>query len=78
MADAGLGGPSWSPVGGAAACSSTSLHHRATHGGRTRVAFTVDGGYLLALTMDRGLPEQLAPTFESVLASLEVSPASAR
>ena len=53
------------------------LWDRVSHGNRTRVAFTVDEGYLLALTMDRGLFEQLEPAFESVLASLEVAPASA-
>jgi hypothetical protein len=53
------------------------LWDRVSHGGRTRVAFTVTGGYLLALTMDRGLPEQLRPAFESVLASMEVDPAAA-
>jgi len=52
------------------------LWNRVSHGGRTHVAFTVDDGDLLALTMDRGLPEQLEPAFESVLASLEVSPRS--
>ena len=50
------------------------LWNRVSHGARTRVAFTVDGGWLLALTMDRGLYEQLSPAFDSVLASLELSP----
>ena len=51
------------------------LWDRLSHGDRTRVAFAVDDGYLLALTMERGLFEQLEPAFESVLASLEVAPA---
>lgn len=50
------------------------LWDRVSHGARTRVAFTVDGGWLLALTMDRGLYEQLSPAFDAVLASLELSP----
>ena len=54
------------------------LWNRVSHGARTHVAFTVDGGDLLALTMDRGLPEQLEPAFESVLASLEVAPIATR
>ena len=49
------------------------LWDRVSHGYRTRVAFTIDDGYLLALTMDMGLFEQLEPAFESVLASLEVT-----
>lgn len=54
------------------------LWNRVSHGGRTHVAFTVDDGDLLALTMDRGLPEQLEPAFDSVLASLEVAPNATR
>jgi len=49
-----------------------------SHGGRVRVAFTVDEGDLLALTTDRGLDGQLAPAFTSLLASLEVLPPTTR
>jgi len=52
------------------------LWNQVSHGSRVRVAFTVDEGDLLALTTDRGLDEQLAPAFKSLLASLEVSPAA--
>jgi hypothetical protein len=38
------------------------------------VAFTVNDGYLLALIKTRGLHEQVAPVFESLLASLELAP----
>jgi hypothetical protein len=54
------------------------LWNRVSHENRTRVAFAVDDGHLLALTMDRGLFEQLEPAFESLLASIEVAPAPAR
>lgn len=54
------------------------LWNRVSHGDRTLVAFTVDDGYLLALTMDRGLFAQLEPAFESLLGSLEVEPAPSR
>jgi len=54
------------------------LWNRVSHGSRTRVAFTVDDGDLLALTMDRGVYEQLEPAFVSLLASLQVSPVPSR
>ena len=50
------------------------LWNRVSHDGHSSVAFNSDDGYLLALTMDRGVFEQLSPAFESLLASLEVSP----
>ena len=52
------------------------LWNRVSHGARTRVAFTDDDGCLLALAMDLGPPERLAPAFEALLASLEVEPIS--
>src|SRR5215471_11661688 len=45
------------------------LWNQVSHGWRVRVAFTVDEGDLLALTTDRGLDEQVAPAFASLLAS---------
>ena len=53
-----------------------TLWDRVSHGRRTRLAFSEADGDLLALTMDRGLGEELEPAFDSVLASLEVGPAS--
>ena len=54
------------------------LWDRVSHGRQIRVAFTVDDGDLLALTMDRGVEGELAPAFEKLLATLEVVPAASR
>ena len=46
---------------------------RVSHLGRSRVAFVVDRGYLLALAIDWGRFERTGSVFEAVLASLEVT-----
>ena len=47
---------------------------RLTHGDRHRTAFVLDGGDLLALSIERGLPESTLGAFDSLLATIEVLP----
>lgn len=46
---------------------------RATHTARSRIAFLENNGYLLALRMDRGRFEPMAPAFDVLLGSIEVT-----
>ena len=47
---------------------------RTSHLDRRRVAFALDGGSLLALSIERGLPESTLGAFDSLLATIEVLP----
>lgn len=47
---------------------------RLTHTDRRRTAFVLDDGGLLALTIERGLPEATLGAFDSLLTSIEVLP----
>jgi len=50
---------------------------RVSHMARSRVAYLVHDGALLVLAIDRGPYEQVAPRFEELLSSLELSPGAA-